>query len=124
MSDGGPFTFGFLETFGVPLRRFEAGDVLLRAGEEGRTMILVLEGRVDIRIGERTVETVGLHGIAGEMALIDHEPRSASAVAASGGEVAVIDRETFLDLVREVPSFSLYVMRILARRVRRMNAAG
>jgi CRP-like cAMP-binding protein len=123
MSDGGPFNFGFLETFGVPLRRIRAGEVLFKTGDPGDVMILVVEGRVDIKVGDRTVESLGLHGIAGEMALIDNAPRSATAVAASGGEVALIDRETFLDLVREVPAFSLYVMRTLADRIRRMNEA-
>lgn len=122
MTDGGPFNFGFLEAFGVPLRRMKAGEVLFRAGEAGDTMLLVLEGKVDIRLGERTVETLGLHGLAGEMALIDNAPRSATAIAVTGGEIALIDRQTFLDLVQEVPAFSLYVMRILADRVRRMNA--
>lgn len=121
MSDGGPFNFGFLEEFGVPLRRLTAGEVIFRAGDAGDTMILVMEGRVDIKVGERTVDTLGLHGIAGEMALIDQAPRSATAVAATAGEVAVIDRETFLELVREAPSFALYVMRILGNRIRRMN---
>ena len=122
MTDGGPFNFGFLEAFGVPLRRIKAGEVLFRAGEAGDTMLLVLEGKIDIRLGERTVETLGLHGIAGEMALIDNTPRSATAVAVTGGEIALIDRQTFLDLVQEVPAFSLYVMRIMADRVRRMKA--
>jgi len=121
MSDGGPFNFGFLEDFGVPLRRMQAREVLFRAGEPGDGMILVLEGRVDIELDGETVETVGLHGIAGEMALIDNAPRSATAVAATTGEIALIDRETFLDLVREMPAFSLYVMHILAGRIRRMN---
>jgi CRP-like cAMP-binding protein len=122
MSDGGPFHFGFLEEFGVPLRRLKAGEVIFKAGDAGDSMILVMEGRVEIKVGDRIVDTLGLHGIAGEMALIDSAPRSATAVAATGCEVAVIDRETFLDLVREVPSFALYVMRILGLRIRRMNA--
>ncbi len=121
MSDGGPFNFGFLQDFGVPLRRMQAGEVLFRAGEPGDQMILVLEGRVAVELDGETVETVGLHGIAGEMALIDNAPRSATAVAATAGEIALIDRETFLDLVREMPAFSLYVMHILAERIRRMN---
>jgi CRP/FNR family cyclic AMP-dependent transcriptional regulator len=121
MSSGGPFNFGFLEEFGVPLRRVKAGETLFRAGEPGDVMLLVIEGKIDIRVGEATVETLGLHGIAGEMSLIDEAPRSATAIAATAGEVALIDRETFLELVREVPSFALYVMRILAHRVRRMN---
>jgi len=83
--------------------------------------LLVIEGRIDVKLGDHTVETVGLHGIVGEMALIGNAPRSASAVAAASGEIALIDRQTFLDLVQEVPAFSLYVMRVLADRVRRMN---
>ncbi len=122
MSEGGPFNFGFLEAFGVPLRRFKAGEVLFRRGEDGTWMVLVLEGRIDIHLEDRIVETVGLHGIAGEMAIIDHAPRAATAIAASAGEMAIIDRETFLDLVRENPAFSLYVMRCLAARVRRKTA--
>jgi CRP-like cAMP-binding protein len=121
MSDAGPFNFGFLETFGVPLRRMRAGEELFRAGEPGNVMILVVEGQVEIRVGDHTVETLGLHGIAGEMALIDTAPRSATAVATTAGEIALIDRETFLDLVAEVPAFSLYVMRTLVDRIRRMN---
>jgi CRP/FNR family transcriptional regulator, cyclic AMP receptor protein len=122
MTSAGPFSFGFLEEFGVPLKRFATGDVLFTAGSPGDTMLLVLEGRVDVKLGERTVDTAGVYTILGEMALIDAGPRSATAVAASDGEMAIIDRQTFLDLVREQPSFSLYVMRAMATRLRRMNA--
>ena len=124
MTDGGPFNFDFLESFGVPLRRIKAGEVLFEKGESGDTMVLVLEGRVEIRVGDKAVDTVGLYAILGEMALIDAAPRSATAVAITAGEVAVIDRQTFLDLVRENPSFSLYVMRRMAARIRRMNDNG
>ena len=124
MTDGGPFNFDFLESFGVPLRRIKAGEVLFEKGESGDTMVLVLEGRIEIRVGDKAVDTVGLYAILGEMALIDAAPRSATAVAITAGEVAVIDRQTFLDLVRENPSFSLYVMRRMAARIRRMNDDG
>lgn len=123
MPGAGPFNFGFLESFGVPLKRMKAGDVLFKAGDPGTTMVLVIEGRIDIRVGDRVVETVGLHGIVGEMALLDSAPRSATAVAATNGEIAIIDRNQFLDLVRENPGFSLTVMLAMANRIRRMNAA-
>lgn len=117
----GPFNFQFLESFGVPLRRMSAGETLFRAGEEGKHMFLVVEGQVDVKVGEKSVETVGIHGIFGEMALIDKGARSATAVAKTSGEVAVIDRDVFLALVGESPAFSLYVMQLMARRIRRMN---
>src|SRR4051794_41282794 len=80
-----PFTFQFLEEFGVPLKRMKAGETLFSAGEAGDKMYLVLEGKIDVRIGGKVVTTVGLHGIIGEMALLDLEPRSASALAAEAG---------------------------------------
>lgn len=121
MPSPGPFHFGFLEQFGVPLKRIAAGEVLFRKGEKADVLYLVIEGRIDIKLADRVMETVGMHGIAGEMALLDNSVRSASAIAASDGEVAIIDRQTFLDLVREEPSFSLYVMHLMAGRIRRMN---
>lgn len=121
MTVSSPFTFRFLEDFGVPLRRVSAGERLFAAGEPGHQMFLVLEGKVDVVVGGRALETVGLHGVVGEMALIDNAPRSASAVVSQSGEAAVINRETFFDLIREEPSFALYVMRIMAQRLRRMN---
>jgi CRP/FNR family transcriptional regulator, cyclic AMP receptor protein len=93
----------------------------LKKGQPGDSMVLVLEGKIDVRVGDKVVETAGLYDILGEMALLDAAPRSATAKAATAGEVAVIDRQTFLDLVRENPAFSLYVMRRMAARIRRMN---
>jgi CRP/FNR family transcriptional regulator, cyclic AMP receptor protein len=98
-----------------------AGEVLFEKGAPGDSMVLVLEGQIEARLGGKVVDTVGLYGIVGEMALIDAAPRSATAVATKAGEIAVIDRQTFLDLVRENPAFSLYVMRLMAARIRRMN---
>ena len=123
MSFGSPFTFQFLEEFGVPLKRMRAGERLFSEGDAGDQMFLVLEGKVDIFVGEKIVSTIGLHGIVGEMALVDLEPRSATAVVREAGEVALINRATFLDLVREQPAFALYVMGVLAKRLRHMNAA-
>jgi len=123
MTEGGPYNFSFLESFGVPLRRLKAGETLFLRGEEGKHMYLVVEGRIDVKVGGTIVENVGLHGIVGEMALIDKAPRSATAVAVTDSEVAVIDRDVFLALVGDSPAFSLYVMKIMAARIRRMNAS-
>ena len=59
------------------------GEVLFEAGQVGKSMFFVLTGKVDIRIDDQTVETVGTGGIFGEMAMLEGEHRSADAVAAS-----------------------------------------
>lgn len=118
---GAPFDFEFLERFKIPLKRYAAGEKIFLEDDPGDYMYLVVEGKVSIVTYGTVLENVGLHGIFGELALIDNSPRSAAALAAESTEVALIDRDTFLDLVRENPAFSLYVMRQLATRIRRMN---
>jgi hypothetical protein len=70
----GPFNFSFLEAFGVPLCRLKAGETLFRTGEEGKPMFLVVEGQIEVQIAGKPV-AAGMHGIVGEMALIDKAPR-------------------------------------------------
>lgn len=116
-----PFDFDFLERFRIPLKRFGAGEKIFLEEDPGDYMYLVIEGKVSIVTYGTVLENVGLHGIFGELALIDNSPRSAAAIAAEPSEVALINRDTFLELVRHNPAFSLYVMRQLAARIRRMN---
>ena len=59
--------------------------------------------------------------IFGEMALIDNEPRSATAVAITDVELVPISEKQFLFLVSQTPYFALKVMRILAQRLRKTN---
>lgn len=118
---GAPFDFDFLERFKIPLKRYAAGDTIFMEDDPGDLMYLVVEGKVNIVTYGTVLENVGLHGIFGELALIDNSPRSAAALASEPTEVALISRDTFLDLVRHNPAFSLYVMRQLATRIRRMN---
>ena len=84
-------------------------------------MFLVRKGRVAIQINGETIEEVGQGGIFGEMALIDHAPRSASALAVEDSEVIPIDERLFIILVQDAPYFALDVMRVLTDRIRRMN---
>jgi CRP-like cAMP-binding protein len=104
-----------------PVETYRAGEVVFREGEHGKTMYLVKAGNVDLRILERTVETLEAGDILGEMALLDNEARSATAVAATDCQLVVIDNDKFLYLVRETPFFALEVMQIMAARLRRMN---
>ena len=118
---GAPFDFDFLERFKIPLKRYAAGETIFMEGDPGDLMYLIVEGKVNIVTYGTVLENVSLHGIFGELALIDNSPRSAAALASEPTEVALISRDTFLDLVRHNPAFSLYVMRQLATRIRRMN---
>ncbi len=119
----GPIDFEKLEREGVPFASIQAGEKVFLQDEAGGTMYLVRSGSVDILMFGRALETVGPDGIFGEMSLIDESPRSAAALAASNVEVAMVNREQFLSLVKDDPAFSLYVLQIMAQRLRRLDEA-
>jgi CRP/FNR family cyclic AMP-dependent transcriptional regulator len=98
---------------------FKEGQVIFEEGQRGNEMFLVKSGVVELRRGDSVVETVSQGGILGEMALVDQEPRSATAIAAADCELVPIDEKKFKLLVKGVPGFALEVMRIMAQRIRR-----
>jgi CRP/FNR family transcriptional regulator, cyclic AMP receptor protein len=103
-------------------KSFAAGDVIFAEGEPGDELYVVKEGEIRISIQGRNVETVGPGGMAGEMALIDAKARSATVLAKTKCTLYAIDRDAFLRLVGQAPDFSLEVMRVLAHRLRWMDA--
>ena len=101
---------------------FRAGQIVFTEGDPGNMMYAVLEGEVDIMVGDQVVGTIPAGSIVGEMALIDHSPRSATAVARTECRLVPIDERRFLFMVQQTPNFSLDVMRIMAARLRDMDA--
>jgi len=101
------------------VRSYPKGSVLFAEGEVGKEMYVVLEGEVEIVLDGKTLEKVARGGLVGELALIDDNPRSATAVAATDCRVAAIDERQFTYLVQQTPSFSLTVMAAMAERLRR-----
>ena len=97
----------------------EAGGAVFTEGDEGDCMYVVKSGTVTLTRDGRELETVGPGDFFGEMALIDHEPRSASAVAATACELVSIEKRRFWFLVQETPYFAETVMRVMAERLRR-----
>jgi CRP-like cAMP-binding protein len=107
----------------IPTRHFARGVTIFEEGDHGDEFFVVVRGEVEIRSGNRRLETLGRGGIFGEMALIDDSPRSATVVALTECTVAPIKESQFLFLVRNTPFFALRVMRVLAARLRRQNKA-
>jgi CRP/FNR family transcriptional regulator, cyclic AMP receptor protein len=106
---------------GVPTRNFTKGRTIFQEGDHGEEFFIVMRGQVEIRRGDRHLETLGPDGIFGEMALIDDNPRSATVVALTDVTLAPIKENQFLFLVQNTPFFALSVMRVLAHRLRRQN---
>ena len=114
--------FGILAGAGAPVRSFKAGEIIFRQGDPAEELYIVKSGKVEIRLGNRLLDTLPELSIFGEMALIDHRPRSATAVAATDATVVPVSEKQFLFLVGRTPHFALNVMRVLAQRLRTTNS--
>jgi CRP/FNR family cyclic AMP-dependent transcriptional regulator len=114
-------SFGVLTGNNIDGQSFKAGSVIFREGDEARELFVIKSGQVRIQIGNRTITELAADSIFGEMALIDNEPRSATAVAATDVELVAVTEKQFLFLVSQTPYFALKVMRVLAQRLRATN---
>jgi len=102
----------------VDVSRVPAGTVLMREGTPGRECIIVAEGRARVTINARTIATLGPGEIAGEMAILDSAPRSATVTAETPMELLVLDARGFAAVVEAAPSVGRKTMAVLARRLR------
>lgn len=100
---------------------FQAGELIFEQGDDGESVYVVRDGSVDLRQADRLVETVTAPGLFGEMALIEHEPRSLTAVAATDVGLVEIPTRHFWVLVHETPYFAQLVMTVMAQRLRRRS---
>lgn len=100
---------------------FEEGQTIFEKGEIGNCMFVIYSGTVDIYDRQQRLAQFGRGDVFGELALLDTEPRSASAVVASDVVLFRIDHEDFYDLMEEREEVLRNMMRILCQRIRLQN---
>jgi CRP/FNR family cyclic AMP-dependent transcriptional regulator len=96
----------------VQLYRASPGSVLFSEGDQGDFMCIVLKGRVDIRkqdikCADKSVATVQAGRSFGEMALVDGEVRSATALVKDEALLAVLTKDSFMSIRRDKPSLAI-----------------
>jgi len=114
-------SFSLLTGNNIETLRVRAGGVIFREGEQAEELFVIKSGYVRIQVGNRMMADLTADSIFGEMALIDSEPRSATAVAITDVELVPISEKQFLFLVSQTPHFALKVMRTLVQRLRMTN---
>jgi CRP/FNR family transcriptional regulator, cyclic AMP receptor protein len=97
-----------------------AKTVIMREGDKGIFAYLVLGGVVAISIEGKIVEKVGPGGIFGEMALVNQNPRVATATADTECSLLQINRNELMELVKTKPGFALSLLKALVHRLRFM----
>lgn len=111
--------------------RASQGSEIIREGETGDFMLLILDGNVeitkrDVRGQPQVISSVGPGKTLGEMSLIDGEPRFASCVTLTPLEFAVLDRLSLSRLIAEEPRLGVKLMMellmLLNQRLRNVSA--
>jgi|AntDryMetagUQ889_1029465.scaffolds.fasta_scaffold07708_2 CRP-like cAMP-binding protein len=98
-----------------------AGRVLMRQGETGHEMFVIVRGRAEIERDGRVVAQRGNGDIVGEIALVDKGPRTATVTLREPSQLLVVARRDFHALMEEMPTVRLHVLEALARRVRQLE---
>jgi len=105
------------------LREYVKGQIVFEQGDLGHKLSIILNGKVRVfRLTpsglETTLTILGTGDLVGEFAVIDQQPRSASARAIGKCALLQMNAETFFKHVREQPNLALGLMHVLVAKTR------
>jgi len=114
-------------TFEQHVRFFDQGAVIFRENDEGTDMFIIIQGIVEIRkatgaSSSKVLTTLQKGDMFGEMAIIEKQPRSASAVAVQPTRVLVLNEKLYDSMIGSNPDFARKMNRVLSERIRRADA--
>lgn len=106
---------------------YSKGHVVVRQGEYGEHIYAVQEGELEVikeRKGGGEIQVAVLRSgdIFGEMAILQKEVRSATVRTLTEARLLTIDKKTFMSRVHEDPSLAFNIVRMMAQRIRALNA--
>ncbi len=106
----------------IPERTLPPGEMLFRQGDAGYECYVILAGALEVITylngAELQLEVRHAGQIIGEMALIDHSPRSATVRAVSACHLAVLNEQHFTLLMRSDPELAVSMLRDGTARLR------
>jgi len=106
-------------------KSYSDGEVITRQGDVGDCMYVVQQGKVQVLLEKDSVETplrVATEGeFLGEMAIFDHEERSATLRALGDARLLTIDKKNFLKRIHKDPSLAYRLVQTMSKRVRDLS---
>ena len=103
--------------------KMTAGTLLVDQGQTGVEAFVVLDGAVTVKRNNRKMTTLGPGAIVGELSLLDHGPRTATAICDTDCSLFVISQRHFLAVLDDVPTIAHKLLAVLAGRIRELDRA-
>ena len=98
-----------------------SGRVLCEEGSSGGEFFVVVSGTADVRRAGKVISQMRAGDFFGEIALIDHGPRSATVTAASPMRLLVFARSQFQDVLHKDPSMARQLLYAVTKRLRALG---
>ena len=96
----------------------QAGDVILKEGEEFTDAYIILKGQVDVIKNNEVIATLQENSLFGEIGLVDQRPRTATCVAKTTCTLGTVTREHFTTLLKNRPKAVIPILKLVAERMR------
>ena len=99
-------------------RAFAEGETVVREGEEGDVLFVLLEGTARVERSGRLLQELGQGDFFGEVAVLDGRPRSADVITTSPVVCLTVSRDILRLALESEPRAAWSMLEILARRLR------
>jgi len=105
---------------------FTEGEIVIKEGDSGETMYLIIKGDVSVIKGHGTsneieLDRIGAGDYFGEMALFEGDVRSATIRTTEDSRLLVLHKREFTEIVREYPQIALSICKVLSQRMRELH---
>ena len=106
-------------------REYKANETVFNAGDIGASVVLIRDGKIEIKAGEKILAELVNGDFFGEIALVIDEPRTAQAVATKQSELIFFLRSDLEEWIQRSPKdgaqFMLNISKVLAARLKQTN---
>lgn len=99
---------------------YKANATIFKEGDLGRCMYIIIEGKVLIHLGNNNIARLGARNVFGEMAILDRQPRSASATTLEDTKLLRLDQDVFSELLLDHPGIAKGIIQVLIQRLRQL----
>ena len=99
-----------------------AGTTIIREGDVGHALYIIVDGRVRVHRDDQTIAVLGERDVFGELSVLDPKPRSASVEALEDTRLFALRGEHLEELMAADPPVLRGVVRFLCRRIRATTA--